>query len=165
MNSALTIFSLPVASNPGKSPYRIFCQVSDYRVNQALPILICSPASPPCLDPGLPTHITRHNTVLEVCSSKMSSTNCPRLRREVPPILKPSCESSRTRHGILCACRPCFTTRLARFFRAVRFNRRRSGMGRLGTALLPIFLDTNAEIGASVDRVGTQVRFSTHLSG
>jgi hypothetical protein len=111
--------------------------LSGYGVNQAVSILICSAASPPCLDPGLPTHITRQSTVLEVYSSKMSSTNCPRLRREVPPILKPSCELSRMRHGILCACRPCLTIRLARFFRAVRFNRRRWGLGRLNTAILP----------------------------
>ena len=95
--------------------------------------LICSPASPPCLDSGLPTHITRQSTVLEVGSSKISSTDCPRLRQDAPTILKPSCELSRTRHGILCACSPCLTIRLARFFRAVRLNRRRSGMARLGT--------------------------------
>ena len=128
------------------------------RVNQALSILICSPASPPCLDPGLPTHITRQSTVFDVCSSKMSSTNCPRLRRDAPTILKPSCELSRTRHGIRSACRPCLTIRLARFFRAVRFNRRRSGMERLGTTQI-VTLNR-----ASVYRVTTQVRFSTHLS-
>lgn len=84
----------------------------------------------------MPTHITRHSTVVEGCSSEMSSTSCPRFRREAPPILKPSCELSRMRQGILCACRPYSTIRLAHFFRAVRFDRRRSGMGPLGTSFL-----------------------------
>jgi hypothetical protein len=85
---------------------------------------IRSPASPSCLDRELPTHITRHNTVLGLSSPRMSSTVCPRLRREVPVILKPPCELSRIRHGILCARRPRSTIRLARCFNATRFDRR-----------------------------------------
>jgi hypothetical protein len=76
----------------------------------------CKPASPACLEPGLPTHITLQSTPQIACSSKMSSTACPRLSRKVPPTLNPLSELSRMMHGTLSSRRPRFTTRPARFF-------------------------------------------------
>jgi hypothetical protein len=38
-------------------------------------------------------------------------------------------------HGTLSCCIPCLTTTLARFFTAVRFDRRPSGVGRVGITL------------------------------
>ena len=94
-----------------------------HRVGQT----VCSPASPSCLDPGLPTHTTLHRTELEGSSSKMTSTSCPRLRRELTRSLKPPGELSTMRQGDLSECPEEWTIRLARFFVTIRIDARCSG--------------------------------------
>src|SRR6266481_5881815 len=54
---------------------------------------VCNPASPACLDPALPTHITSHGTE-STGSSTTSSTNCPCLSLKLPRNLNPSCDLS-----------------------------------------------------------------------
>jgi hypothetical protein len=83
-----------------------------------------SPTCPSCLDPGLPIHITWHFEIFSGSSSGMISTTCPRLSRNVPMSLNPSGELSTMRQGSLFGIRSRLTTRLAPFFRTIRFDRR-----------------------------------------
>ena len=94
--------------------------------------MISSPTSPSCLEPGLPTHITRHCAVKKP-SSQSTSTICPISNRTPPRNLKPRCELSTTRQGSLCARPLRLTIKLARFLMAVRFDRRPRVRGELST--------------------------------
>jgi hypothetical protein len=84
----------------------------------------CSPTCPSCLDPGLPIHITWHFEIFSGSSSGMISTTCPCFSLKVPMSLNPSAELSTMRQGSLFGIRSRLTTRLAPFFRTIRFDRR-----------------------------------------
>src|SRR6266852_4627437 len=88
---------------------------------------VSTPASPSCFVPGLPIHTTLQRTALNGSSSRTSSTTWPRLRRKSPWSRNPRCEVSTTRQGILFWSRSRLMTRLARFFVAIRLDRRPSG--------------------------------------
>src|SRR6267143_6198506 len=84
---------------------------------------VSRPASPACLESGLPIHTTLHRTALSGSSSRMSSTVCPRLSRKFPCSRKPRSEASTTtRQGLLVWFRSRLMTRLARFFAAIRLR-------------------------------------------
>lgn len=93
---------------------------------------VSRPASPSCLEPGLPIHTTLHRTALSGSSSRISSTACPRLNRKFPCSRNPRSEASTTRQGILLWFRSRLMIRLARFLAAIRFKRRPSGTGEVG---------------------------------
>src|SRR5882762_6591010 len=83
---------------------------------------VSRPASPACLESGLPIHITLHRTALSGSSSRISSTACPRLSRKFPCNRNPRSDASTTRQGILVWFRSRLMTRLARFFAAIRLR-------------------------------------------
>src|SRR5712664_454033 len=83
---------------------------------------VSRPTSPACLEPALPIHTTLHRTALSGSSSRISSTVCPRLSRKFPCSRNPRSEASTIRQGILFGFRSRLTTRLARFFAAIRLR-------------------------------------------
>ena len=91
---------------------------------------LCSPASPSCLEPALPTQITSHRTEF-TGSSTTSSTTCPGLSLKLPRNRNPSWDLSTIRQGYIFGAPPRLVTRLARFFNITRIERRPCGIRRL----------------------------------
>jgi len=116
---------------------------------------VSTPSSPSCFEPALPIHTTLHFRPLSGSSSRTSSTTCPRLSRKFPRSLNPRSPASTTRHGILFWFRSRLMTRLARFFDAIRFDRRPSGTGEVG-----ILQPLEAKHGNTPDAVRRQVIFA-----
>ena len=101
-------------------------------VGELMTYTVSRPTWPCCLVPALPIHTTLHHTVLSGSSSRMSSTTCPRRSRKFTWTRNPRSVASTTRPGTLSCFPATWRTRLARFFPAIRFDRRPSGTGEVG---------------------------------
>jgi hypothetical protein len=91
------------------------------------------PASHSCPDSALPVHLTSYCTGFVGLSSTMTSTSCPRFKLKSPRSLTPSLDESTMRHGSVVCFPLLLRRRRARFFTAIRLDRRPPRVGELGT--------------------------------